>query len=291
MLAFERLDIIVADSGLPPTDNARVLVCWELVMQHSGLGSVEFVVERSLSPKFTAGETDEIVSGISGVPGQQVYEYVDITPSLINFWRLYFYRIKAITPEGDIFSEVKTWETNPRPHELAIIERHDFVLRFLQGAPSFAFVERTIGSARCPDCYDPTTGRSCRSDCTLCLGTGRQRPFFDPILFYPDYNPDEKLVQIAGFGEMQPKDKDCWFSAYPMLKPRDIIYEVGDGVLWRVARLATIQPQGTTIQHVARLTAIGRDEIEYRRLPQRIPEGTLKTAVRDWEEIKQERMF
>jgi hypothetical protein len=290
MLNFERLDIIIASVGGPDV-NANVMTCWELITQHSGLDATTFAVERSLSPKFAEGEITELVTGIAGVPGQLVYSFTDITPNLINWWRLYFYRVRADTPEGVVYSEARTWESSPRPHELAIIERHDFVLKYLQGAPSFAFIERTAESAKCPECYDATAGRVRRSDCTICLGTGRQRPYLDPIFFYADYNPDEKLTQIASFGEMQQKEKDCWFSAYPQLKPGDLIYEVQQGVLWRIARMTTVQPQGTSIQHIARIGAVGRDEVEYMRLPQHFSPEELKEIVREWEEIKQERMF
>jgi len=290
MLAFERLDVIIASVGGPDT-NANVMVCWELVTQHSGLDETSFSIERSLSPAFADGEVDEIEVGIPGAAGQLVYSFTDLTPNLINWWRLYYYRIKADTPDGVIYSDAKTWETSPRPHELAIIERHDFVLRYLQGTPSFAFIERTADSAKCPSCYDPTAGRVTRSNCQLCLGTGRQRPYFEPIKFFVDYNPDERLTQIASFGEMQSKEKDCWFSAFPQLKPGDIIYEVMQAVLWRIVRVTTIQPMGTTIQHVARITAIGRDEVEYTRLVHEISQETLKEVVQEWESIKQERMF
>jgi len=290
MLAFSRLDIIISELGGPPAGLARVLVCWELVTQHSGLPSTRFSIERSLSPKFTEGEFDVIATDIQAEAGMYVYEFTDITSNLFSFWRMYFYRIRAETPEGVVYSLAKTWESSPRPHELAIIERHDFVLRYLQGQPSFAFVERTIGSARCA-CYDATAGRSRRSNCTECLGTGRQRPFFDPIPFYVDYNPDEKLVQVASMGELQMNEKDSWFSAYPRLKPGDIIYQVQNAMLWRLVTVRPIQPQGTTIQHVARLTALERNEVEYQRLVQRIPPELLQDLVRQWELIKQERMF
>lgn len=290
MLSFRRLDIIIAELGAAPDRNARVLVCWELVTQQSGLGQTTFTVERSLSPQFVDGEFEAIAEDISGESGQMVYLFTDITPNLISFWRMYFYRVRADTPDGTVFSEVRTWETSPRPHELAIIERHDFALRYLQGMPSFAFVERTADAGHCT-CYDVTAGRVTDSNCTLCLGTGRQRPYFDPIPFFVDYNPDEKLVVIANFPELQPKEKDSWFSAFPLLKPGDIIYEVMSAMLWRIARLKTIQPMGTTIQQIARLSALERTEVEYRRLVQRISPETLQETVREWELIKQERMF
>lgn len=290
MLQFRRLDIIIAQPGAPPAENARVLVCWELVTQHSGLEDVVFSVERSLSHQFSEGEFEIVAENISGAAGQLAYEYDDITPNLISWWRKYFYRIRATTASGDILSDIKTWETSPRPHELAIIERHDFVLQYIQGTPSFAFVERTTAAARCT-CFNVTAGRPSNSNCTLCLGTGFQRPFFEPIPFFVDYNPDEKLVNISSFGEMQEKDKDCWFSAYPQVKPGDIIYEVMPAILWRIAYVKTIQPMGTTIQHICRLAAIGRDEVEYQRLVQKIPPSELLEIVQRWEALKEERMF
>lgn len=289
-MEFRRFDIIIAQPEAPPSVNARILVCWELVNQHNGLEDITYTVERSLSPQFSADEFDEVESGIQGEVGQLAYEFVDVTVNLINWWRKYFYRIRATTPTGEVISETKTWETDPRPHELEIIRRHDFLLHFLQGTPSFAFVERTIGSARC-QCYDATAGRPSDASCTLCLGTGRQRPYFEPIPFFVDYNPDQELINGANFGEIQTKEKDCWFSAFPRVKPGDILYEVMPATLWRIVYLNTVQPQGTTIQQICRVTAIGRDQIEYSKLVQKISDSTLRELVREWEKVKQERMY
>lgn len=290
MIAFRRLDIIIAQIGSPPNGNARVLCCWELIPQHSGLPEVTFVVERSLSNQFSDNEYEQISGAITGEAGVFVYEFDDITANLSNFWRKYYYRVRATSSSGEVISPVRSWETNPRPHELAIIERHDFVLQYLQGTPSFAFVERTTGGARC-SCFDVTTGRTTVSNCRLCLSTGRQQPYFDPIPFFVDFNPDEQLVSISSFGELQTKEKDCWFSAYPQVKPGDLIYEVMTAVLWRVARVNTIQPMGTTIQQVCRLNALERSEVEYQGLVQRISDETLRSTVQEWERIKEERMF
>lgn len=291
MLAFKRLDVIVAHPGSPPDGNASVLVTWDLIPQKNGLDKTTFRIERSLSPQFTNGELEPIAENIPAEVGGFVYEFEDITANLFSFWRRYYYRVVASTPDGEVASDIRTWESNPRPHELAIIERHDFVLKYLQGAPAFAFVERTADSPPCQVCFNPTTGRSNNSRCTTCLGTGRQRPFFEPIFFWVDFNPDDKLVSISNLGERQQKEKDCWFSAYPQIKPGDIIYEVIPAILWRVGPVHTIKPQGTTIQHVCRLSAVGLNDVEYRSLPQRISQETLLEVVREWEQVKAERMF
>lgn len=289
-IAFRRLDIVIMEPGAPPDRNPRVLVSWELVRQWSDLPTTLFSIERSLSESFPVDDVESI-GEISGVEGQWVYSFVDVTPNLFSFWRHYFYRIKAVVGGTEtVFSQTRTWEASPRTHELAIIERHDFVLQYIQGSPSFAFVERTADAASCP-CFSKTAGRPSRSDCTLCLGTGKLRPYFDPIPFFVDYNPDEKLTQISSFGEVQINEKDFWSSAFPLLKPRDVIYEVMPALLWRVVNLKPIQPQGTTIQHVGRLAAIEHSSVEYKRLVQQISQATLEDIVKTWERNKSERMF
>lgn len=289
VIKTRRLDVIIAEAGYAPNRPASVIICWELVRQHSGLPEATFEIERSLSPAFPDDEV-EVVHTTPGVAGQWVYTYVDITPNLMSFWRRYFYRVKVTSGTDVTYSDTRTWETSPRLHELAIIERHDFVLRYIQGTPSFAFIERTADSSPC-SCVDVTAGRPRSSDCKLCLGTGKQRPFFDPIGLYVDYNPDSKLTQIASFGELQLHQKDCWFSAYPLLKPGDIIYECMPALLWRIAKLDTVRPMGTTIQQIARIEAIEHSSVEYKRLVQRIPQETLLSLVQEWEALKQERMF
>lgn len=290
LLEYKRVNVIVAELGSPGSRPSNVIVCWELVPTHSGMGNVTFSVERSLSPSFPEDEFEVLASGIVGVPGQMVYVYNDVTANLYSFWRRYFYRIRATGSDGVFVSRGQTWETSPRTHELAIIERHDYVLRYLQGAPSFAFIERTTDAPRCI-CVDPVTSRSSESDCVLCLGTGFQRPFFDPIPFYVDYNPDAKLVQISLLGEMQANQKDCWFSAYPILKPADIIYEVGPARLWKIVKMSPIQPQGTTIQQIARLESVDLTFIEQARLLRRITQDQLLALLEEWEKIKAERLF
>lgn len=290
--AFRRLDVIIAQPGSPPADTARVVVCWEVVPVLFAFEQTRFTVERSLSPAFSDVETEVIAGDIQAVAGQFVYSYVDITPSLINHWRHYSYRVRATYAPDTTVSEVRTWEKAPRVYELAIIERHDLLLHYETGAPTCAFIERTVGSAPCSQCFDRTAGRSTDSHCLRCLGTGRERPYFDPISLWVDYNPGAHLVQIAALGEVQTKQRTCWFSAYPILKPGDILYQVGSGDLYRIARIGpNAEPQGVTILQVAALDALERSAVEYRGLPQRIADVELLSVMAEWERVRQERRF
>ncbi len=269
-----------------------MLLCWEVTPIRSSFDQATFTIERSLSPAFVDVETEVVQPQIAARPGQFVYSYVDVTASLINHWRHYFYRVKATYPPDTSYSEVRTWEKAPRTYELAIIERHDLLLHYETGAPTFAFIERTVGSAPCEECYDRTAGRPTTSSCLRCLGTGRERPYFDPIFLWVDYNPGAHLIQIASFGELQTKQRTCWFSAYPILKPGDILYQVGAGDLYRIARIGpNAEPQGVTILQVAALDALERSAVEYRGLPQTISENEVLAVMAEWQQIREERRF
>lgn len=291
-VTWRRLDVVIMQPGSPPDETARVLLSWEVVPIQTNFEQVYFTIERSLSPAFAAADTEIITDGLPAVAGQWVYSFVDVTPSLINRWRRYWYRVGATWVSTRTYSEARSWEKAPRTYELAIIERHDLLLHYETGAPTFAFIERTADSAPCSECYDKTAGRPTRSDCLHCLGTGRERPYLDPIFMWVDYNPGAHLVQMAALGEVQTKQRTCWFSAFPVLKPADILYQVGAGDLYRIARIGpNAEPQGVTILQVAALEALDKKDVEYRGLPQRISDNELRRVMAEWDAVRQERRF
>ena len=287
---FRRIDVIISKPGFGPDELAKVILCWEIRSIRTDADLVTFAVERSLTPAFDSNDVTSLVENIPGVPGQVSYTFSDVTPSLVSHWRRYFYRIRATSPSGVFVSDARTFESNPRPFEIEIISRHDFLLKNHTGTPTFSFIERTADSHPCI-CVDQTTGRLKKSNCKLCLNTGRQRPFFDPILHYVDYNPPEELVQIASFGETQTKMIDCWFSAFPALKPGDLLYQVIKGTLWRIVKKTPVGGQDVAIQQVCRLIAVDLSDVEYKKLPDMVPEAEMLSAIAEWEEIKQERLW
>lgn len=289
-LEFKRLDVLIAQPGFPPHQTSRVIVCWEIGLVRTNAENLRFSVERSLTPAFDSDDTEVVASDIPGASGQIVYNITDYTPSLINHWRRYFYRIQGTGADKDVTSGIKTWAANPRPHELEIIDRHNLLLEFFTGSPTYAFIERTADSHKCV-CFDPTTQRLTKSFCTLCLNTGRQRPYFEPIFHYVDYNPPQELVQIAQFGENQTKAIDCWFSAFPILKPRDLLWRPMQGDLWRIVRKSPVGGQGVTIQQVCRLESLNLSDVEYQKLPQSVPEAEVLGRIQSWEKVRQERLW
>jgi hypothetical protein len=272
--------------GIPP----QVLVTWTVEPIRTGATGVLFHVERSQSPDFSdADAIEEITTAIPGVAGQTVYEYLDITVNMQSFWRRWYYRIRAedTGSSKEFNSDTKTWESSPKVFELEIIARHDFILRRDTGTPCFALVERTAGGDHCQVCYNASLNRSTKSSCTECFGTGRERPFFQPILTFIDFNPPAKITQI----QQREDDKGqttVWWSAFPQLKPRDVLVEVLSGERWRVVSVNPVGEARTSIQHFGTLERISQRDIEHRIS---IPESTQRQAVNDLEEMKAERRF
>ena len=276
----------IGSPGVPP----RVLLSWTIEPIRSGATGVSYHVERSQSPDFSDTDAvEEITTAITGVAGQTVYEYLDITVNMQNFWRRWYYRIRAEDSGSSktYLSDVKTWESSPKVFELEIIARHDWLLRYETGTPCFAIVERTAGSDHCQTCYNPSLGRSTKSQCTECFGTGRERPFFQPILTFVDFNPPAKVTQVQQ-RELQVGQTNVWWSAFPQLKPRDLIVEVLSGERWRVVSINPVGDVRTSIQHFATLERISQRDVEHRVA---ISEALQRSAVTDLEAMKIERRF
>lgn len=286
---FTNLDVVVMGIGgkLVPS---QVAVTWTISPIRSLGDQVTFTVERCQSPAFDAVET-KVVGTVQSAIGQLVYDAVDVTPALANYWRRYFYRVVADGPGSEhVVSETKTWEADPDVYEVEIIARNDLLLQFNTGTPCFAFIQRTTDAPRCT-CVDPATYRQRDANCPSCLNTGYQRPYFQPIQLYVDLNPDAKIVQIGNLGEMHPNQKDAWSSAFPMLKPRDVILEAISGLLWRVENVRVIQPRGCTLQNIFRMQAVNQSDVEY-SAPMLKPDPSVRQAMVDAFQLdKRQRRF
>lgn len=286
---FAQFDVIVMQVGSPGVP-PQVLVEWTIEPVRTDTDEVTFEVQRSQDPSFDDTDAIEVLDTSSGVSGQTVYEYLDITVNLQSFWRRWYYRIRVtdLDPSREYFSDIKTWESDPKTFELEIIARHDWLLRYETGTPCFAVVERTAGGDHCQVCYNPSLKRTTMSNCMECFGTGRERPFYEPILTFIDFNPPAKITQVTSMGEIQAGQTDVWWSAFPQLKPRDILIEVLSGNRWRVVSLNLVGDVRTDIHHFARLEQLNHRDVEYKIA---IPEATQRQAVNDLEAMKRERRF
>lgn len=286
---FAQFDVIVVQigsPGIPP----RTLISWTIEPIRTGATDVLFHVERSQSQDFTdVDAAEEITTALPGVTGQTVYEYLDITTNMQSFWRRWYYRIRVEDTSNakEYLSDVKTWESDPKVFETEIIARHDWLLRYETGTPCFALIERTAGKDHCQVCYNASLGRTCVSGCTECYGTGRERPFFVPILTYVDFNPPAEATAISQF-ELQSGQANIWWSAFPQLKPRDILVEVLSGKRWRMVRLNPVGDVRTIIHNFGTIEEIKPRDVEYQIA---IPEDIQRTAVNELDTMKCERRF
>jgi hypothetical protein len=290
---FSQFDVIVMQIGSPGVP-PQVLISFTVEPIRNVAHSVRFRIERSQSPYMDESPSyttspyvsdDREIEIITENPGHIFYQ----SGQTVYMWRRWYYRIFAtVESTGEEFrSEIKTWESDPKVFEIEIIARHDWLLRYETGTPCFALVERTAGADHCQGCYNESLGRTEISQCSVCYGTGRERPFYTPILSFVDFNPPAKVTASQQM-ELQAGQANVWWSAYPQLKPRDILVEVLSGKRWRVVKVNPIGDVRTSIQHFATLEEIKPRDIEYQI---EIPADVQRTAVNDLEAMKDERRF
>ncbi len=212
---------------------------------------VSFSTEQMINIRtFDIYRNEELLGTVTSTPGISVYTYKDYTAELRDLFRIYQYKVivRETGEETDLFS----WDTMYRVHEADILIRHDYLFHYNAGSPLFLHSERTDSSApRCPNCWDITSQRSLGS-CPVCLGTGRQRPYYDPVLMWVEFGGKTKLLDVS-LVEVQSNQKRLTASAIPRLKPGDIMHEPFKHELWKIEQVSCIgRDTAPVLQQAAR---------------------------------------
>jgi len=200
---------------------------------------VSFTTEQMINVRHFDIYRNTVLQGtVTSTPGINVYTYKDYTPELRDLFRIYEYKI--IVRETGEESELFSWDTMYRVYEADILVRHDYLFHYNAGSPMFLHSERTDSSApKCPNCWDITSQRSIGS-CPVCLGTGNQRPYYDPVLMWVEFGGKTKMLDVS-LVEVESNQKRLTASGLPRLKPGDIVHEPFKHELWKVEQ---VQPIG-----------------------------------------------
>ena len=288
-IEFEGHSVIVIQIGSPGI-MPQVFVTWTIEIMHRGESNASFYVERSLAKDFATYEVETISPKILGVDKTRTYTYTDITVNTGSFWRKYYYRIKA-TDSGDSqvsYSPVRTWQSDLKIFEEEIVARQDWILKYDIGIPCFVIFTQEVENNKCPHCFNKSLGRAKKGDCTHCYGTGREQPYLTPVLTYIDFNPQIKQTQVQSLGEIQQGQTNIMWSAFPEMKPGDVIVEIISGKRWRVNSLAAVGNAGAEVLRFAKVDEINRRDVEY-KIP--IPSAIQKEAALEHATIKAERRY
>jgi len=287
-LKFKDVDATVLNMQYPPSVLSRVLIRWELEPTAQSLRNIRFYVDRGESPE----EMQQLMAMSEGVRSGQALEFVDYTANLIDFHKVYYYRVRAVEFSGT--TAVQTFTSNPTTWDgdldlvgLYVVEEHLFFHRWVAGVPTMIFKRRRDGQY-CPECWDEIMKRVTKSNCSTCLGTGKLGGFYPPYEAWMSFEPDPKVVQVAEWGQRQVNQTDVQFTNYPLLTDGDLIVELKNNRYYKVSNVRYPEKNRTLLLQIARVDSVNPTDVEY-QLP--VPDDRRKALIAELACREKEREF
>ena len=258
-------------------DLDHLILSWEVDSTEDPL-DFDIYVERSGSP---SGPFDTITPRAL----VDTYIFVDVQKGLLHNWAKLYYRLRVVrrvSGEEAVFPELATSLRAEPPLDGLEMARQELVLlKEFVGRKCWLFKRRTFG-ARCPECYEPRTGKRVRSNCLSCWNTGYAGGYHRPIEFYCQIDPTAQAPQLpAAVGEQQQENCAARTIFFPPIDPRDLIVEA-DNIRWLVSHRTYTERARSPVKQEMQLHRIPKGDIEY-KLPLDVDLLSLDpTAVRQF---------
>lgn len=130
------------------------------------------------------------------------------------------------------------------------------------GRDIFLFQRRAFGQ-KCPECWDAVKSTRRMSHCQTCFDTGFVSGFFRPIAtrVMNARNP-VKADALTDVSRRQTVEKSFRFSAYPEIKPRDLIVDSTNN-RWRANIIDPSHRGDTLVSQLVTCSRIPKPDIEY----------------------------
>jgi len=229
---------------------------WEVEPTELDPWDYDWYVERSEGP---AGPWDRLAG-----PFSDRYLFIDHQVSLLHRWRTLFYRLKSVRKldTTDIeYSAVVNVAAEPDLEALEIRRLEELGYRQFTGRVCWLFPARTFGQ-HCPSCWNEVLHKRTRGNCPTCYDTGWAGGYMHPIECYIQIDPAAKRNQEIPTGEVQHSTTQARMSAFPPVKPKDIIVEA-ENLRWRVDSVGSTQKRRATIRQEMTLVGVVPGDVEF----------------------------
>ena len=248
---------------------------------------VSFTTEQMINVRrFDVYRNDVLQGTVTSTPGIQVYIYKDYTPEVQDLFRVYEYRV--INRDTGEQSEKFSWDTMYRVHEADILLRHDYLFHYNAGSPMYLHSERTDSSApKCPNCWDITSQRAI-SSCPVCLGTGNQVPYYEPVLMWVEFGGKNKSLDVS-LVEVQSNQKRLTASGLPRLKPGDVMHEPFKHELWKVETVQCVGRDTAPVLQQAACQLMEKSHEHYKYLV--MSDSDMAALLSEMNDVNNERRF
>jgi len=238
-------------------------IFWEVVTSDEILSRFDFYVYRSVDGP--GGPYHQLAG-----PLQNIYLLRDPDVHLLHKWRNYYYRLKIVNKDDGSERNFGPEWLREKPDRIAleIQRRHYLLLKEFNGRVALLYPALTFGQ-KCRHCVDVgpegnTIGRGKMQNCGTCYDMRWVGGFASPIKIYIQIDPSSKSIQRTDPNERAKQDTTARVSAFPPIKPKDMIVEA-ENKRWHVERLTTTE----------KLRAIVHQELVLHR----IPPGEIRSKV------------
>jgi hypothetical protein len=236
------------------------LVRWKLAPTTQAVARLKYFVDR--------GESPTALKPIStALPYNGLFEFVDLTAGLIDVYRLYYYRIRAVEYDGGnpvqtFESDVVTWDGEQDLVGLYIVQEHDFAFRYVMGVPTLIFKRKRDGMY-CPECFDTVLRRVTKSNCKTCFGTGKEGGFYAPIESWLNVmEGPQKNPAMGERGDAQNPKTMIQLTNYPIVDEGDIIVEMQQDRYWKIQSLSASEKHRYPVLQLCNVSEVGRNDVE-----------------------------
>lgn len=191
------------------------------------------------------------------------YVFVDNKVKVANIYRQWHYLLRVKHKASGETQDVGPVLKAPEPDLVALeLRRHLNVLfSEFNGRKCWVLPARTMGQ-RCGDCWNPKLEKRIKSGCRTCYDTGFVRGYHRPIEVWVQFDPSPKNEQPSTQGRLQQTSTTAKMSAFPPLKPDDLIVE-GENNRWQVRTVSTTQQGRAPVLQSLELHLVPPTDIEY----------------------------
>lgn len=189
--------------------------------------------------------------------------YRDDTVNLYDLWRVPYYKLEIL----DSLGHTRTYGPHRVSESLdgiaiSLIRNTNIAIR-LGGSPILIYMRKSGDADRCLMCWDAKLRKVTQSSCEYCYNTGFDGGYFDPIMTLAVIPPEAKR-NAPGDMMRQMATTAALMSNYPVVRPRDLIYEIDTGKRFRITGVETAEKQRMLINQNVSLEALVPGDVEHR---------------------------
>ena len=211
---------------------------------------------------------------IATVPATSLV-YRDETVNLTDRWRIPFYKLEIVDSLGNTRMSAPVRVSGEQLAPGIDLVRATITLLRLGGNPILVYQRRFDTTERCSNCWDPKLRQVTLSNCEVCYNTGYNGGYHLPVLTLAIIVPEMK-VDTPGDTTRQQSSTESTMSNYPLMRPRDLIYEINTGRRFRVVAVRTAEKHRMLINQTLQLEILNPSDIEHRLA---VPEISTLTPV------------